>query len=186
MAQKIICPVCKWQLQEMTEEHLSTKKHTRALKIADIDPSEDPALSLITKFQERIIKNTPISQIEHRLINLEDIVYHLHLQLDKILSDYELESAETSKERARYIRTNEIIEAINICVQINKRKNRWVKIDDVVEILEVNCKRDLESFDKKLTTMFKRNLIKLAKGGHPSHSIIYQDNAYGMVALQKK
>jgi hypothetical protein len=170
----------------MTKGHLITKKHTHALKIAVIDPSKDPALPLIPKVQERIIEDAPISQIEHRLVNLENIVYHLHLQLEKILSYYNLESDETRNERARYIRTNEILEAINICVQINKRKNRWVKIDDVVEILEIYRERDLESFDRKLITMFNRNLIELAKGGHPSHSIFYQDNAYGMVALQKK
>ncbi|MFX0076572.1 MAG: hypothetical protein ACFE96_14110 [Candidatus Hermodarchaeota archaeon] len=184
MAQAIICPVCKSQLQEMTKGHLITKKHTHALKLAFIDPFEDPALSLIPDVQERIIESVPLSLIEQRLLNLEEIVYHLYMQLEKILSDSELENAKTRNERTRYIRTNEILEAINICVQINKKRNRWVKIDDIVEILEVNCERDLESFDRKLIKMFNRNLIEFAKGSHPIHSILYQDNAYGMVALQ--
>ena len=170
----------------MTKGHLITKKHTHVLKNALIDPSEDPALQLIPKVQESKIKYAPISQIEDRLLNLEDIVYHLLVQVEKILNDYKLESVKTRNERTRYIRTNEILEAINICVQINKKKNRWVKIDDVVDILEVNRKRDLENLDRKLITMFNKKLIELAKGGHPSHPIIYQDNTYGMVALQKK
>ena len=186
MTQKIICPVCKNQLQEMTKVHLLTKKHIHALKLAVIDPFEDPALTLIPKDQETIINGEPISHIKRRLLNLEDIVYHLHMQLEKILSDYNLQNGENRKERTGYIRKSEIIEAINICVQINKKRNRWVKIDDIVEILEVTRERDLESFDRKLINLFNRNLIEFAKGSHLSHSIFYQDSVYGMVALQKK
>jgi hypothetical protein len=186
MAHKITCPVCKSNLKEMTKGHLSTRKHTHALKIAGIDPSEDPAFPLIPKVQDTIIKDAALNQIEERLIHLEDIVYQLLVQQEKILNYYKLDSAKTRKDRTRYIKTDEILEVINICIQTNKKKNRWVKIDDIVKILKINRKRDLESLDRQLITMFNKRLIQLAKGGHPQHPISYQDHVYGMVALQTK
>ena len=186
MTQKINCPVCNSLLQEMTKGHLSTRKHTHALKIAGIDPSEDPAFSLIPKVQETILNDATLNQIEQRLVHLEDIVYQLLVQQEKILNYYKLDSAKTRKDRTRYIRSDEILEVINICIQTNKKKNRWVKIDDVVTMLKIKRKRDLESLDRQLITMFNKHLIALGKGGHPQHPINYQNHVYGMVALQAK
>jgi len=184
MTQKITCPICKSQLQKMTIGHIGTNKHSSALQKAGIDPSKDPALGLITTTQKKKSKGKINVQIEHRVSNLEKVVYQLQLQQEQILNHFNLKSDKIKKKKERYIKPEEILGAINKCVQINQRQSRWVKIDDVISLLKINREEDLNNLNKILINMFNKNLIDLAEGGDPKYPINYQNRIYGMVAHQ--
>ena len=185
MAQKVTCPVCKSQLQEMTKEHLITKKHSKALKTADVDSSEDPALVMIPKPQNKINNDKLINRIEERILDLEDIVYQLLMRQEKILNYYELYGNSPKNNEVRNIKIEEVLNAINELALNNKKKNPWVKICAVVDFLKLNREVDIINFNKLLTEMFKKNLIDLTKAGGPKHPIMYHNRTYGKVAIHK-
>ena len=186
MAQKVTCPVCQSQLQEMTKNHLSTKKHIKALKAAGIDSSVDPAIDMIPKPQNTIDIDELINQLEDRISDLEDIVYQLLTRQKKILDYYELYENNAKNNRIRKIKIEEVLNAINELALNNKRKDPWVKISDVVNFLDLNREADIINFNKLLTGMFEKNIINLAKAGSPKHPIMYQNRTYGKVAINKK
>ena len=183
MAQKLTCPVCKSKLQEMTKGHLSTKKHAKALKNAGVDSSEDPALDLIPKPQKEVNNDNIVNRMEDRISNLEDIVYQLLLQQERILSYYDLDDHKNNGKQN--IKTAEILGAINQLAQNNKRKNPWVKIDAIVNLLNIDREDDIINLNKLLADMFNRKLIDLAETGNPKHPIMFQNRTYGKVAIQK-
>ncbi len=184
MAQKITCPVCKSKLQKMTKGHIDTNKHSSALQDAGINPSKDPALGMIQTTQKKKSKDHITNQIEHRLSNLEKVVYQLQLQQEKILNYSNLKSDKIKKKKIRSLKPEEVLGAINKCVQNNQRQSRWVKIDDVISLLKINREEDLNNLNKILINMFNKNMIDLAEGGDPKYPINYQNRIYGMVAHQ--
>lgn len=184
MIQKITCPVCKSQLQRMTKSHIDTKRHSNALQKAGIDTLKDPALDLITTVQKKKSKNKIIEQIEHKLSNLENVVYQLQLQQEQIFNYLNLKSDKIKKKKVRDIKPEEILGAINKCVQNVQRQSRWVKINDVISLLKIYREEDLDNLNKILINMFNKNMIDLAEGGDPKYPIIYQNRIYGMVAHQ--
>ena len=184
MAQKITCPVCKSKLQKMTKVHIGSKRHSSALQNAGINPSKDPALVMIPTTQKKKSKDSITNQIEHRLSNLEKVVYQLQLQQEKILNYSNLKSDKIKKKKIRDIKPEEVLGAINKCVQNNQRQSRWVKIDDVISLLKINREEDLNNLNKILINMFNKNMIDLAEGGDPKYPINYQNRIYGMVAHQ--
>ncbi|MFX0012562.1 MAG: hypothetical protein ACFE9R_19775 [Candidatus Hermodarchaeota archaeon] len=185
MAQKVTCPVCKSKLQEMTKGHISTKKHAKALKNAGVDSSADPALDLIPKPQKEINDDNIVNRMEDRISNLEDIVYQLLEQQERILSYYDLDINNLKNNGKQEIKTAEILRAINQLAQNNKRKNPWVKIDAVVNLLNIDSEVDIINLNKLLTDMFNKKLIDLAETGNPKHPILFQNRTYGKVAIQK-
>jgi hypothetical protein len=124
MAQKVTCPVCKSKLQEMTQGHLNTKKHAKALKNAGIDSSEDPALGLIPKPKKEINNSNVVNRMEDRIANLEDIVYQLLVQQERILNYYDLDDNNHKNKGKQDIKIGEILETINLLAQNNKRKKK--------------------------------------------------------------
>ncbi|MFX0076571.1 MAG: hypothetical protein ACFE96_14105 [Candidatus Hermodarchaeota archaeon] len=186
MAQKVTCPVCKSQLLEMTKNHLSTKKHIKALKTAGINSSEDPALDLIPKPQNTVNNDELINRLEDRISDLEDIVYQLLVRQEKILDYYELYENNPLNNGIRKIKIEEVLSAINELALNNKRKDPWVKINDVVNLLDLKLEEDIIDFNKLLTDMFEKELIDLAKAGGPKHPIMYHNRTYGKVAIHEK
>ncbi len=184
MNPKIICPVCKSQLQRMTQGHIDTKKHFNALKKAGIDISKDPALDLIKPVQKKESKNQFIEQIEYKLANLENAVKHLQLQQEQIFNYLNLKSDKIIEQKIRDIKPEDILAAINKCIQNNQRQSRWVKIDDVISLLKINREDDLNNLNNILINMFNKNMIDLAEGGDPKYPIIYQNRIYGMITHQ--
>jgi len=184
MSQKVTCPVCKSQLQRITKDHLSRKKHLDALQKAGIKISNDPALKLIKSPQKKANKNTDIEQIVYKLSSLENVVNQLQIQQEQILNYLNIKSDNNKKKKVRKISQEEILDAIDKCVQIYQRKSRWVKIDDVISLLKIYHEEDLKNFNNILIKMFNQNMIDLAEGGDPKYPILYQNRIYGMVAHQ--
>ena len=184
MTQKITCPVCKNQLQRITKDHLRTKKHLNELQKAGIKSSNDPALSLIKTPQKKESKNTAIEQIVYKLSNLENVVNQLQIQQEQILNYLNIKSDNSKKKKVRKISQEEILDAIDKCVQIYQRKSRWVKIDDVISLLKIHHEEELKNLNNILIKMFNQNMIDLAEGGDPKYPILYQNRIYGMVAHQ--
>jgi hypothetical protein len=170
----------------MTMKHLRTKKHSNALKAAGFDSSKDPALEMIPKPQNPKKNDELINQLEDRILNLEDIVYQLLERQEKILNYYELYENNPKTNSIRKIKIEEVLNAINELALDNKRKDPWVKINDVANLLELNREVDIINFNELLTDMFKRNLIDLSKAGGPKQPIIYHNRTYGKVAIIKK
>jgi hypothetical protein len=186
MAQKVTCPVCQSQLQEMTKNHLSTKKHTKALQTAGINSSEDPALDLIPKPQNTTNNDEIIRRLEDRILDLEDIVYQLLLRQEKILDYYEFYENNPQNTGILKIKIEDVLNAINDIAQNNKKKDPWVKINDVVNLLQLNREADIIDFNKLLTEMFEKKLIDLTKAGGLKNPIMYYNRTYGKVAIHKK
>ena len=183
MTQKITCPVCKSQLQKITKNHLGTKKHSSALQKAGIKPSEDPALDLIEVSQKKKSKDDT-SQILYRLSNLESVVNQLKIQQEQILNYLNIKVGVFKKKKVIEINQEQILGAIDKCVQINQRKSRWVKIDDVISLLKIYPEEDINNFNNVIIKMFNKNMIDLAEGGDPKYPILYQNRIYGMVTVQ--
>ena len=184
--QKVICPVCFSELREMTKGHISTKKHTKALKTAGLESSEDPSLELIPIPKKKLTFDDKISRLEERIVGLEDIMYQLLLQQETILNHYNLIRTKPKKSEPRNLTTHEILEAIYKCSQRNRRKNPWVKIDDVVELLELTREVDIINLNKTLTDMFNKKMIDPADAGNSKHPIIFENRTYGKVASKIK
>jgi len=184
MSIKMTCPVCKSQLQKMTNKHIDSKKHTSALRKAKIDVSKDPALNLIKKVQKKQSKKNNFEQILYRLSNLEKIVYQLQKQQEQISNYINLKSEVIKKKKIKDVKPKEILGAINRCVKNNQNQSRWVKINDVISLLKLYQEQDLNSFNKILISMFNKNIIDLAEGGDPKYPVTYQNRIYGMVAHQ--
>jgi hypothetical protein len=186
MTQKVTCPVCQSQLREMNTKHISTKKHSMALKTAGIDSSKDPALDMIAKPQNTIKNDELINRLEDRISDLEEIVYQLLMRQEKILNYYELYDNNLKDNGVRKIKIEEVLKAINELALNNKRKDPWVRINDVVNILELNREVDIINLNNLLTDMFKKNMIDLANAGGPKQPIMYHNRTYGKVAIRKK
>lgn len=184
MTQKVSCPVCKSQLQKITKEHLKTKKHLSALQKAGIKASNDPALNLIKTPQKKERKNRDIEQIVDKLLNLENVVNQLQIQQEQIFNYLNIKSDKVIKKKVKKIKQEEILDAVDKCVQIYKGKSRWVKIDDVISLLKIHREEELNSLNNILIMMFNQNVIDLAEGGEPKYPILYQNRIYGMVAHQ--
>ena len=186
ITQKLICPVCLSELREMTKGHINSKKHTKALKSKGIDSSEDPALAMIPVPRKKLTVDEKIDRLEERIVGLEDIMYQLLLQQETILNHYNLIRAIPKKNQPKNITTHDILEAIYKCTQRNRRKKPWVKIDDVVELLELTREVDIINFNKMLTSMFNKKMIDLADAGNSKHPIIFENRTYGKVASKVK
>ena len=184
MSQKITCPVCKSQLQKMTKNHVGTKRHAGALKKSGIDASKDPALDLIVLTKKKESKSNNFKKIELRISNLEKVVSQLKLQQEQILNYSNLKIDKIKKKKIRDLQPEEILGAINKCVQNYRRQSRWVKIDDVISLLKIYREEDLNNLNKILINMFNKNIIDLAEGGDPKYPVIYQNRIYGMAAHQ--
>lgn len=183
MANKIICPVCKKQLSRINPQHLGSKNHIAALEKAGIHPSEDPALKL-----QKTIGKKKISDSNIRLANLEKMVQVLQKQQNEILRKLEFlyENLEVSfhSEVKRQLGEDDIILAINKCVQNSENESRWITLNEIISVLKLNREEDRITLNKLLVEMFNKNRIDLAEGGEPKYPLIYQNRIFGMVAIQ--
>ncbi len=183
MAKKVTCPVCKRQLSRINVNHLRSKDHVAALKKAGILPSKDPTLQLQKTTAE---KKTSDSNIKRA--NLEKIVQALQMQQIEILQKLEFLYKELEisfhPEVKRKLVEDDIILAINKCVQNSENESRWITINDIVSVLKLNREEDRTTLNKLLVEMFNKNRIDLAEGGEPKYPLIYQSRIFGMVAIQ--
>ena len=52
MSEISICPFCKLKLKDLILEHVNSTDHKEALRLADIDESNDPVLKVLEKLEE--------------------------------------------------------------------------------------------------------------------------------------
>ena len=183
MAKKIICPVCKKQLIRINPQHLGSRDHIAALEEAGIHPSEDPALTL-----QKTTGKKKTSDLDIRIANLEKKVQIFQKQQNEILRKLEFlyEDLEVSfyPEVKRKLGEDDIILAINKCVQNSENENRWITLNEIISVLRLNREEDRTTLNKLLLEMFSKNRIDLAEGGEPKYPLIYQNRIFGMVAIQ--
>ncbi|MHA1492107.1 MAG: hypothetical protein ACTSRI_20945 [Promethearchaeota archaeon] len=196
-----ICPVCNTTLKTITQKHIDTNKHQNNLKKAGIEPSKDPTIKLIPQpsrskgsRKARIQKSTKIEssklfeQLNKKFTVFEKIIEDLQKNQKEIVKRINLinkrinlESVEDSK---RKLKIDDIVRAINKCIQNNNNESRWVKLDDIISILKLNREIDRVNLNKLLIKMFNKNLIDLAEGGNPKYPLIYQNRVFGMLTFQ--
>ncbi len=119
---------------------------------------------------------------------MEKAVQTLQKQQNVILQKleflYENLEVDFRPEVKRKLREDDIILAINKCVQNSENESRWITLNEIVSVLKLNREEDRTTLNKLLVEMFNKNRIDLAEGGEPKYPLIYQNRIFGMVAIQ--
>jgi len=182
----IICPVCKSELKRFTISHVKSQKHQKALKVSGISPENDPSLKYLKKVKETKTAKA-LGEFKNRLDRLEELVEILKINQEEIMKNVNTRSAITLEKPIRkkmIYKKEDILYAINRCVQNNTNESKWVMVDDIFKILNLNNEDERKEVNKTIIKLFNKNIIDLAEGGNPVHPIVYQNKIFGMIAIQ--